>query len=121
MKKRLGLFALLIAAALLLTACGNSLEGSWEYTGGTGDAAAIFDVIKANGGSTVFTFKSGKMTVTVNADGKSQDYIEAQYTTNGKTIKLSPTSGSASEGEFKVDGKKLTLTLEGSVINLEKK
>lgn len=120
MKKRaIGIVALLMAMLLLLTACGNSIEGTWQYTGGSGDGAAYFDVVKQLGGTITFTFKSGKLNIKMEAMGESET-IENTYTINGNKLTLS-SDGSTSEAEFKVDGKKLTLTIEGSTLNFEKK
>ena len=118
MKKTIGIIALLAAMVMLLTACGgNKIEGSWRYTDGTGEGAELFNQVQVMGSSIVFTFKDGKMTV--EAEGL-EGSLESDYKTDGKKITIT-SEGSVTEGEFKVDGKKLTLTLEGTTLNFEKK
>lgn len=121
MKKTLGIAALLMAMLLLLTACGNSIEGTWNYVDGTGEGAESFSTYKALGANITFTFKSGKMTIKMEIEGQS-DSMENTYKIDGNKITIT-TEGSTdgTTGEFKVDGKKLTLTIEGSTLNFEKK
>ena len=72
MKRKIALIALLAALAILMTACGNGVEGT-------------------------YTVENGKIKMSFN--------------------------GQVSEFDYKIEGKKMTMTLagEGSVINLEKK
>ena len=121
MKKTASLFALLAALLLLLTSCAPSIQGEWEYVDGTGDLAKMCEIVKSIDGTVTVTFKSGKMTLTGTVEGVTETLLEADYKTDGKKITLYRTATSGSEGEFSVNGNKLTLTLEEATLNLEKK
>ena len=99
MKRKLGLIALLMVMVVLLTSCGNGLEGpTWKQDG--------TDV------EVTYVFKSGK--VSISGGGIS---MECTYKIDGNKITLNPPEGIGGDPEtfeFKVDGNKLTLT-NGSV------
>ena len=121
MKRKIGLAALLAAMILLLAACGSSIEGSWQFTGGSGEAALAFNVVREIGGTVTFTFRDGKLTISGNGGGDAAP-IEGTYVMNGE--KMTITIGNASTRyEIKLDGKKLTLTQpeDGSILNFDKK
>ena len=118
----IALIALLAALAILLTACGNNVEGTWEYLDGTGEFAAAYEQARLFGGVTTFTFKAGVVIIMQTGMGANTKPVEGGYTVeNGKIIMSF--NGQASKFDYKIEGKKMTLTLSGggSVINLEKK
>ncbi len=105
MKRKLGLIALLMVMVVLLTACGNGLEGpTWKMK----DAEE----------ETTWTFKGGK--VTINIGGESS---EGTYKIDGNKITINPPAdvqGQPLTAEFKVEGNKLTLSGgEGSIGSIE--
>ncbi len=120
MKKRTLLAALLLAAALLLTACGNSVEGDWEYIEGTGEYAAAFEMIRLCGGTTKFSMKSGKLTLSY--EGVEYKPAEGSYKTEGDKF-IMTLNDITSEFEYKIEGKQLLLTMvsDGSTLSLYKK
>ncbi len=122
MKRKIALIALLAALAILMTACGNGVEGTWEYLDGTGEYAAMLESARFFGGVTTFTFRNGIVSMTQSGMGNNPEPVEGTYTVENGKIKMS-FNGQVSEFDYKIEGKKMTMTLagEGSVINLEKK
>ena len=106
MKKTIALIALLMVAAVLLTACGNGLEGpTWIQDGQTPEVS--------------YTFKNGKLTMS--GGGVS---MEGTYKIDGKKVTLTLPEALGGESitmEFKVEGNKLTLTNDGNSQTFTKK
>jgi hypothetical protein len=108
MKRKLGLVALLMVMVVLLTACGNGLEGpEWKMDGDSDDVT--------------YTFKSGTLTMKNAGLGAT---VECKYKVDGKKVTITPPESLGSDPvtyEFKVDGNKLTLTGDGDTITFTKK
>ena len=133
--KRLLLLALMLTAALLLSACGaanNSIEGKWTATA-LAESLGMKEII--GDGDIVFEYtKDGKVNMTVNGknlveemkeqakaaglteeqlSGIDQSVPQFAYRVDGSKLVMISTIGdqtSETEAEFKVEGDKLTIT-----------
>ncbi len=114
MKKTLVLAALLLALALVLTACGNKIEGTWTLDSVTGDAATddistAMALYKGLGGTCTMTFSKGTCTMDVSISGSGESY-DYSYKTEGSKLIMDE----AGEFEYSIKGDTLTLTSDGS-------
>ena len=106
MKKIAALAAIVLAVVLLLAACGDDLEGTWETTT-TELGMTITETYK---------FDDGKYTLTLG--GLS---AEGTYKTDGDKLIMTST-GESITLTYKVTGKTLTITyLNGDTITFTKK
>lgn len=119
--KKIALVMALMMAFATLTACSGapSLEGTWKVTNITGEGLDLgLDGLDAeqmfSSGliEMTFTFSDGTVTMRVSAFGESADE-SGTYTVNGDKV----TIAGSGEMTYKIDGSKLTLTMdEGSII-----
>ena len=108
-KRRIALAALLVSLALLLTACGGSIEGTWKLVEikGTGIDSALISAVQmleSIGIEAKLTFQRGVLTLPLSVLGATQTYEKAYQLKGDKLI---------IEGEeltWQVHGDSLTLT-----------
>ena len=120
MKKTVSIVSLLLAMLLLLTACGggNSLEGTWELVDAS-EATGMKEPLqqaKEAGGSFLFTFKNGKMTMKMEAKGQTQENELDYEVKDGKLVTSDGTSLN-----IKYDGNRVTLSEGENSITLQRK
>lgn len=81
----------LLALAVTLTACGDSLEGSWKLTGGTA-ADALYGYSGATldemGAEVVFDFRSDAVLVVRMSGGAAPAELSGTWAADGDTVTL---------------------------------
>ncbi len=121
MKKTVSIVSLLLAMVLLLTACGGggqNIEGTWELVDAS-EATGMKEPLqqaKEAGGSFIFTFKGGKMTMKMEAAGQTQENELDYEVKDGKLVTSDGTSLN-----IKFDGNKVTLSEGENSITLQRK
>ena len=124
--KKIVLALILVAALVLLTSCGNKVEGTWKlksgnFLGFSLDGLSMGGMISYN-----VTLKDGKMTIT--ADGNQVlglgMSLDTTYKISGNKITVQPVSILGNDYpatyEYKVEGDTMTFTGEGRTIIFEK-
>lgn len=106
--------ALLLIMAVTLTACGNSINGSWRLTGGTAMSEFLGSDISMSlddiGMSITFSFNDGgEFEMSMSAFGMSESY-SGTWTTAGDTVTMT-VDGDPLVCSYNVSGDKLTLTI----------
>ena len=94
MKKIAALAAVVLAVVLLLTACGDDLEGTWE----------ISETIEGQTITATCKFDDGKLTIK-----EGGITIEGTYKTDGDKL-TTTVNGQDTTSTYKVSGKTLTIT-----------
>lgn len=114
---------LLLALAVTLAACGNSLEGSWKLTGGTA-ADALYGysgaTLEEMGAEVIFDFKADAVLVVRMSGGAAPAEVTGIWTTDGDTVTLT-LDGTATACTWSVIDDKLSLffALNGQNVNFE--
>lgn len=114
---------LLLVLAATLTACGNSLKGSWKLTGGSavdalyGYSGATLDGM---GAEVIFDFKSDAVLVVRMSGGAAPGEAAGTWSTDGDTVTIT-LDGVPTACTWSVIGDKLSLffTLNGQNANFE--
>lgn len=91
LRKKLGIFMLSAGMVYCLSACGGGsdiVEGSWNLTKGyAGDTEVSLEDLEGAGmGDTTFTFKDGKVNITM---GGVDEVSEGTYSLDGTTVTIS--------------------------------
>lgn len=98
----------------------SGIEGTWLYTGGSGETAEGFTMMKAFGAVITFAFESGTLTMKYELNGEV-DTVVCDYEIDGNKVTLIEKETSESiAGEFKVDGNRLTLDIMNSTLLFDK-
>ena len=108
LKKILALVLCLMMAMVLLTSCGGSIEGEWELEDIKG--VGVDDemkMLKELGGSIIFVFDDGEVTMKMSLMDESMSET-GEYEIKGNQISID----GADFVDFKVSGKKLTISVE---------
>lgn len=114
---------LLLALAVTLAACGNSLEGSWKLTGGTA-ADALYGysgaTLEEMGAEVIFDFKADAVLVVRMSGGAAPAEVTGTWATDGDTVTLT-LDGTATACTWSVIDDKLSLffTLNSQNVNFE--
>ena len=124
--KKVVLVLILAAALVLLTACGNKVEGTWKLKSGNFLGISLDALSMGGMVSYTVTLKDEKMTINVNGNesigfGTS---LETTYKISGNKITVQPVSFLGTDYpatyEYKVEGDTMTFTGEGRTIVFEK-
>lgn len=93
LRKKLGIFMLSAGMVYCLSACGGTngsdiVEGSWNLTKGySGETeVSLEDLEEAGMGGTTFTFKDGKVSISME---DAQEISEGTYSLDGTTVTIS--------------------------------
>lgn len=111
-----------VVVILLLTGVieggSKGLEGTWKFTGvkdsptGFSDVKLLLDYTD----DISLTFKDGKITISATMFGESMEQELCEYTVSGDQLEID-----GLKYDYKIDGKKLTITNPGGTIELERK
>lgn len=91
LRKKLGIFMLSAGMVYCLSGCGGNgdiVEGSWNLTKGyAGETEVSLENLEEAGiGDTTFTFKNGKVNITMEGSNES---AEGTYSLEGTTVTIS--------------------------------
>jgi len=118
LKKILSLVLCLMMAAVLLTGCSKSLKGEWELVDASDDE--MREMIEEGYGSASLEFTKDEVTMTIK-EGKYSESDTADYEVDGDKIIIKHDGGYEQEWEYKIKGKKLTISFDGEELIFERK
>ena len=117
LKKIMSLVLCLMMAAVLLTSCSKSLKGEWELVDSSDED--MIEEMKEADGAIILEFTKDEVTSTIK-EGKRTQSSTVEYEVDDDKIILKH-DGYEVEWEYKIKGRKLTITYDGEEMIFERK